>query len=79
MSKVKCRWITGVGIIEMKDIQYVVSFINDLSKKEYVFLVPKLLIDKAMEERVINDFPTNSMTTKEIEKIQLKEKGSIYR
>ena len=79
MSEIKCRWITGVGIREMKDIQYIISFINDVSKKEYVFLVPKLLMDKAMEERGINDFPTESITTKEIEKAQLKEKGSIYR
>ena len=78
MSKVKARWITGVGIREMKDIQYIISFINDVSQKEYVFLVPKLLMDKAMEERAINDFPTESITTKQIAEAELKRKESIH-
>jgi len=78
MNEVKCRWITGVGIREMKDVQYIISFINDVSQKEYVFLVPKLLMDKAMEDRSINDFPTESITTKQLIEADLKRKESIH-
>jgi len=78
MRKTKSDFITAVGISEVKDIHYIVSFLNDSTDREYIFLVPKLLMDAAMKDRAINDLPTESITGKEIDEEREKTQGRMH-
>jgi len=71
-------FITGVGIIETKRRHYLISFINEISQREYVFLVEKLLFDDAFEKRTQREAPTSTITTAEILKERNKVKGAMH-
>lgn len=52
-NKVVTDFISGVGFKEEKDTFYIVSFLNDASRKRYVFLIPKALFDMAWEDKEV--------------------------
>jgi len=54
-SKVKAEFINFVKIVEVKDIDYIIHFINIYNGKTYVFKVYKELFDKAMEVRKVSE------------------------
>lgn len=54
-GKVKAEFINFVKIVEVKDIDYVIHFINTYNGKTYVFKVYKELFDKAMEVRRVQE------------------------
>jgi len=54
-SKPKCDFINFVKIVEVKDIDYIIQFVNTYNGKSYTFKVYKELFNKAMEVRRITD------------------------
>ena len=65
-------FVNLVKIIEVRDIDYIVQFINNYNSKVYVFKVYKELFDKAMEVRKIIDLDI-TVTSDKIEE-DMKEK-----
>ena len=54
-NKPKTNFINLVKIIEVKDIDYIIQFVNTYSGETHIFKVYKELFDKAMEIRRITE------------------------
>ena len=66
-SSVETDFINLVKITEVKDIDYIIHFLNTYTGKAYVFKVYKELFDKAMEVRTINNLDVTITSDKEEE------------
>lgn len=65
--KPKCEFINFVKIVEVKDIDYVIHFINTYNGETYIFKVYKELFDKAMEVRRVTDLDITTISDKQKE------------
>ena len=66
-------FINIVKIVEIKDIDYVIHFINTYSGKTYVFKVYKELFDKAMGVRSVIELDV-TITSDKTEEVLKKKK-----
>ena len=67
------NFINIVKIIEVKDIDYIIQFVNNYNSKVYVFKVYKELFDKAMEVRKVSELEITVTNDKQKAKEQKEE------
>ena len=69
----KTNFMNVIRITEVKDIDYILQFLNNFNGESFVFKVYKDVFDKAMEIRTIIDLKVQVTSDKEEEELK-KEK-----